>query len=192
MSLRALGLGRFGPWRYIAAFTVGVLSICAATATLVHRDYEGAKSEWHSRLGTVAEDRASVVSGYLQSRLQDAEAWADMPIFRTCLTPRAGGYGKPQEAAHDALDGVLIALNSTYAYPAASSSSIRRVNGLRLRAQSTNSDRRPPTCAVRSSVVARRRYRSSTAPHLFFSLRRRSGCMTKQPALMGGHRPWPG
>jgi PAS domain S-box-containing protein len=117
MSLRALGLGRFGPWRYIVAFTVGVLSICAATAALIHRDYEGAKSEWHSRLGTVAEDRASVVSGYLQSRLQDAEAWADLPIFRICLTPRAGGNGKPQETAHDALDGVLSALNSTYAYP---------------------------------------------------------------------------
>ncbi|HXJ93905.1 MAG TPA: PAS domain S-box protein [Terriglobia bacterium] len=118
ISLRALGVGRFGPWRHFLAFVAGTLLISAATATLVHHDYELAESYWQARLQTVAGDRAWVVSGYLDRHLQDAEGWAALPTFRAWLTqPAGGGRDMPSGPTHHTLGDFLNALNSIYAYP---------------------------------------------------------------------------
>jgi PAS domain S-box-containing protein len=118
MSLRALGLGRFGPWRHLLAFAAGTLLIGATTAVLVHHDHQLAESYWQGRLQTVAEDRAWVASEYLESRLRDAQGWAALPTFRAWLTDRAGNsHGIPLKPTHHTLDDFLSALNSIYAYP---------------------------------------------------------------------------
>ncbi len=118
ISLRALGLGRFGPWRHFLAFAAGTLLISAATAALVHHDYALTESYWQARLQTVAGDRGWVVSGYLSRHLQDAKGWAALPTFRAWLTrPAEGGSEMPSRPTHHTLSDFLDALNSIYAYP---------------------------------------------------------------------------
>ena len=118
ISLRALGVGRFGPWRHFLVFAAGTLLIGAATATLVGRDYALARSYWQVRLQTVAGDRAWIVSGYLDRLLQDAEGWAALPTFRAWLTePPGAGRTMPSRPTHHTLGDFLNALNSIYTYP---------------------------------------------------------------------------
>jgi PAS domain S-box-containing protein len=116
MSLRALGLGRFGPWRHLLVFFAGTLLIGAATAIHVHRDYELATSYWQERLQTVADDRAFIVSRYFQRRLQNVKAWAALPAFRALLAERTGSHDALLKPTHQTLDELLDALSSMYTY----------------------------------------------------------------------------
>ena len=69
MGFRTLGLRRLRRWRYVWVFLAGVLLTGTATAFLVRRDYQLTKSDCQARLETIAENRALVLGGYLQSHL---------------------------------------------------------------------------------------------------------------------------
>jgi len=104
---RAAGGERI-PWVHVGAFVAGTVLVVLFTAHQVATERETALLHWKTRLATIANDRARLVSGWLTTRRADAEVLAAFPAVRALLA----GQGREE----DALGRHLTRVASAYGY----------------------------------------------------------------------------
>ena len=104
---RAAGGERI-PWVHVGAFVAGTVLVVLFTAHQIATERETALLHWKTRLATIANDRARLVSGWLTTRRADAEVLAAFPAVRALLA----GQGREE----DALGRHLTRVASAYGY----------------------------------------------------------------------------
>lgn len=73
------------PWAPIGVFVLAAIMVAGATWLLIQNQKERVLHTWESRLSSVAEDRARLVTSWLNERKADAEVLADLPSVRRLL-----------------------------------------------------------------------------------------------------------
>jgi PAS domain S-box-containing protein len=73
-------------WLYPLAFLVGAALVLGFMWYHIANERRVAMDHWHARLSTFADDRARLVSDWLQSRKADAEVLAGFPAIRALLS----------------------------------------------------------------------------------------------------------
>ncbi|HEY5725665.1 MAG TPA: hypothetical protein VIX40_06880, partial [Methylomirabilota bacterium] len=67
------------PWVYLMVFLVGIVAVVGFTWYHIVNERRVALEHWHARLSTFADDRARLVSSWLDARRADAEVLAGSP-----------------------------------------------------------------------------------------------------------------
>jgi PAS domain S-box-containing protein len=73
-------------WLYLLAFLVGAALVLGFWWYHIANERRVAMDHWHARLSTFADDRARLVSDWIQSRKADAEVLAGSPAVRALLS----------------------------------------------------------------------------------------------------------
>ena len=74
------------PWVYLVAFLVGTVIVVCFMWYHIGNERRVALDQWRARLSTFADDRARLVSSWLDARRADAEVLAGSPAVRATLS----------------------------------------------------------------------------------------------------------
>ncbi|HUG38562.1 MAG TPA: hypothetical protein VML54_16510, partial [Candidatus Limnocylindrales bacterium] len=67
------------PWSYLLTFFVGTALIAGFTWFHIENERRVAQAHWRARVATVADDRARLITGWLNARRADGEVVAGFP-----------------------------------------------------------------------------------------------------------------
>ena len=87
------------PWLYILVFLLGMTLIAGFMWYHIEAERRVAQEHWRARLSTVADDRARLISAWINGRRADAEVLAALPPVRA-LVAGSGGDTPQVVAAH--------------------------------------------------------------------------------------------
>ena len=79
------------PWIYLVAFLVGTALVVGFMWYHIGNERRVALDHWRARLSTFADDRARLVSSWLEARRADAEVLAGSPAVRAALSGEGDG-----------------------------------------------------------------------------------------------------
>ena len=106
---RERGVDRI-PWTYVLVFVLGTALVAGFMWYHIENERRVVLEHWKARVSTVADDRARLVSGWLNGRRADAEVLAAFPSVRAVLS---GGGPDVQQSVVSHLDQVAKAYGYT-------------------------------------------------------------------------------
>ena len=88
------------PWTYGLVFLLGTALVAGFMWYHIGSERRVALEHWRARMSTVADDRARLISAWLNGRRADAEVLASFPSVRALLAGNGNGDTGPAVTAH--------------------------------------------------------------------------------------------
>ncbi len=109
-------------WSELTVFLLASVVVVGFVSYHIARTYQSEKTSWELRQASIAEDRASAVSNYLNERQADAEVLAALPSVRELLSesPGASTRSPRRLALQRELRALLDRFTKVYGYSAIS------------------------------------------------------------------------
>jgi PAS domain S-box-containing protein len=105
------------PWIYVGVFLLVAGAVAAGTWLLIRNQERKALQTWETRLSSVADDRARLVSNWLSERKADAEVLADLPSVRRLLSqPARTVQAQPPSPVSRQIAPLLDRFTTVYGY----------------------------------------------------------------------------